>query len=268
MGITTWKERSRFGLSLTLGGGEVKMIDMAVLYGTMANQGLKVDLHPILKVESHDGKILQDFDCDPNFRFLPQVIAAEKVFCEPKAVLNPQITYQITDILSDDFARSPAFGLGSLLNIPGHQVAVKTGTTNEKRDNWTIGYTNQYLVATWVGNNNNTPMNAVASGITGATPIWNMVMSSILVTQDFPSRFIPPSDLVAIPICATNGLLPCSSCPNIKTEYFLPGTEPMTACIDPKKEEVKKPEVKTYQEPDNWAKDILIRHEPRKQRED
>jgi len=229
MGITTWKDRSRFGLSLTLGGGEVKMTDMAVVYGTLANQGLHVNLHPILQVKDYKGKLLQNFSCDNQFNLLPQAEAAEeRLYCNPKPVLNPLIAYQLTDILADNYARTPAFGPNSLLVIPGHQVAVKTGTTNDKRDNWTIGYTKDYVVVVWVGNNDNSPMSAVASGITGASPIWHHIIVELL--KDLPPQtFSPPPNLKAIPVCSYNGLLPCAGCPT-KIEYFLPGTEPTTHC--------------------------------------
>lgn len=230
MGITTWQDRSRYGLSLTLGGGEVRMTDMAVVYGSLANQGLRVNLHPILRVKDYNSKILQDFACDPQFTLLPQVEAAEEqLYCNPQSVLSPLIAYQLTDILSDNNARTPAFGPNSLLKISNHQVAVKTGTTNDKRDNWTIGYTKDYVIVVWVGNNDNSPMSAVTSGITGASPIWQQVMKSLLEEKGEPHLFSPPSGLKAVEICSLNGLLPCEGCPT-KTEYFLPGTEPKVHC--------------------------------------
>ncbi|MGI5827697.1 MAG: transglycosylase domain-containing protein [Patescibacteria group bacterium] len=231
MGITTWKDRSRFGLSLTLGGGEVKMTDMAVVYGVFANQGLKVNLHPILQVKGPDGRILDDFYCNPGFHFLPSAAASSKnVFCQPQAVLSPSIAYQISDMLSDNNARTPAFGPNSLLKIDNHQVAVKTGTTNDRRDNWTIGYTPEYVVVVWVGNNDNTPMSSVASGITGATPIWHSIITDLLTNTSEPVTFQPPSGLIPVQICEDNGLLACSTCRNIKTEYFIPGTQPKQSC--------------------------------------
>lgn len=219
MGITTWKDRSRFGLSLTLGGGEVKMTDMAVVYGALANLGQRVDLKPILQVSNYKGKILDGSTTGP--------------FDNRTArILDPKVAYLLNDILADNWARTPAFGANSLLNIPGHQVAVKTGTTQNLRDNWTIGYTPDYLVAVWVGNNDNTPMSWVASGVTGATPIWNKIMSALL--KDKPKTFFPkPTDLKEVTICSFNGLLPCQGCPT-RTEYFLPGTEPKVHC-DPGK---------------------------------
>jgi len=214
MGITTWNQPERYGLSLTLGGAEVKMTDMAVVYGTLANQGLKVNLKPILKVTDADGKTLTGFEPSP-----------------PDPVLNPNLAYLLTDILSDPIARSAAFGTRSYLNIPGHQTAVKTGTTNDKRDNWTVGYTGEVLTVVWVGNNDNSPMSQVASGITGASPIWHKIM--LLLLKDQPAqKFTPPTggeNLIAVPICTMTGQLACNGCP-AKTEYFIPGTEPKIAC--------------------------------------
>ena len=231
MGITTWTQPSRYGLSLTLGGAEVKIIDIAVVFGTLANQGLRVDLHPILEVKDANNKILLDFECeDINTIVLSEPIeaASQHLSCTPSPVISPNTAYILTDILSDPWARAPAFGTRSFLNIPGHQVAVKTGTTNDKRDNWTIGYTNDYLAAVWVGNNDNSPMSAVASGITGASPIWNQIMIKLLDNQS-ASEFTPPKDLKQIPICTITGQLSCEGCPT-KMEYFFPGTEPTSHC--------------------------------------
>lgn len=223
MGITTWADPSRFGLSLTLGGGEIKMIDLATAYGVLANQGLRVDLHPILNVTDARGKVLEELKCATP--------------CQPQPVLNPLIAYQLTDILSDNSARSPAFGSRSLLYLPQHQVAVKTGTTQNLRDNWTIGYTSTFLIAVWVGNNDNTPMSYVASGITGASPIWRRIMDKVLTDQS-TQTFPPPPDLLKIKICTLTGQLACAGCPS-KDEYFLPGSEPQTACTPEQIEQIK-----------------------------
>lgn len=218
MGITTWNDRTRFGLSLTLGAGEVKMTDMTVVFGTLANLGSRINLKPITKVTDYTGKVLEGLNEQPSQR-----------------VLDTKVAYLLTDILKDNSARTPAFGPSSYLIIPNHEVAVKTGTTNDKRDNWTIGYTNDYLVAVWVGNNDNTPMNAVASGITGASPIWHNIMISLLKDKE-PQAFQRPDNLLKIRVCVINGLLPCEGCPTVE-EYFVSGTEPKYACNS---EEIKK----------------------------
>ena len=173
LGITTWNQPERYGLSLTLGGAEVKMTDMAVIYGTLANLGEKVSLKPILTVSDAQDKLLKNFS-----RF-------------PEVVLDPKIAYLLTDILSNPVDRAQAFGTRSYLNVPGHQVAVKTGTSNDKRDNWTVGYTQDIAVGVWVGNNDSTPMSRVASGVTGASPIWNKIMVNLLGNSPSKNWDIP-----------------------------------------------------------------------------
>jgi membrane carboxypeptidase/penicillin-binding protein len=115
------------------------------------------------------------------------------------------------------------------LVIPDQQVAVKTGTTNDMRDNWTFGYTKDYLVATWVGNNDNTPMSRVASGITGASPIWQQIMLKLYEGQPTHS-FVPPSDVIKVSVCPLTQTLFCGECPNPRYDYYLAGTEPKNAC--------------------------------------
>lgn len=218
MGITTWQDRSRFGLSLTLGGGEVRMIDLAQLYGTFANDGYTVEMNPILEIKNARGEILYRNNC---------ALLGEG--CPKRKTLDPRVAYQITDVLKDNNARTPAFGPRSFLYIPNQEVAVKTGTTNNLRDNWTIGYTSDRLVATWVGNNDNTPMSYVASGVTGASPIWNSLIK-LTLSDENPHRFSPPEGLVKVQVCAATGTLPCRGCPATRDEYFVPGTEPKQAC--------------------------------------
>ena len=242
LGITTWNQPERYGLSLTLGRAEIKMTDMAVVFGTFANTGSKINLHPILKVTDSNGKTLQDFDCQKNQSIkLPEPVeaATKHVSCQPDQVLNPATAAILTDILADNNARTPAFGSRSFLNIPNHQVAVKTGTTNDKRDNWTIGYTTDYLTGVWVGNNDNSPMSQVASGITGASPIWHNIMVELLKDETSSHQFIPPSNLLKVDICPITGQLACGGCGG-KIEYFIPGTEPKLHCKPEYIEELKK----------------------------
>lgn len=166
MGITTWEDRSRFGLSLALGAGEVKMIDMAQAYSIFADMGEKVRVNPILEVKNYLGETVYQKKTEK-----------ERVFGEREAFL-------INEALSDNQARSPIFGSNSLLNIKDKKVAVKTGTTNSLKDNWCIGWTPEILVAAWVGNNDSSPMSWVASGISGATPIWNRAMRMMIDKRD------------------------------------------------------------------------------------
>ncbi len=219
MGITTWGDRNRFGLSLTLGGGEVLMTDMAVLYGVFANSGKRVSLDPILEVTNYQGEVLYRNECVLDGRN-----------CTNSQVLPAGVAYQITHILSDNHARTPAFGPQSTLYIPGQQVAVKTGTTNNLRDNWTIGYTSSRVVAVWVGNNDNSPMSYVASGITGASPIWNSIISNLLSDEN-PHSFAVPESVSITSVCS-NGSIDCGWCTNTREEAFLRGTEPPRGCID------------------------------------
>lgn len=178
LGITTFTSPERYGLSLTLGGGEVKMVDMMSVYGTFSQLGKKYDTQPIIKITDSTGNILED-NSQP----------------EGEKVLESGVAYMISSILSDNKARTPAFGPNSLLVIPGHTVAVKTGTTDSKRDNWTFGYTPQFVVGTWVGNNDNSPMDPqLTSGITGASPIWHQIMTKLLENQP-DIAFTKPSDI-------------------------------------------------------------------------
>ncbi|NCN82782.1 MAG: PBP1A family penicillin-binding protein [Candidatus Pacebacteria bacterium] len=218
LGITTWKARERFGLSLTLGGGEVLMTEMAQVYGVFASGGNLTPLNPILKITDHSGKVLYENTC-----------ALSGKNCPKNQVLDPRSAYQITSILSDNVARTPAFGSFSSLNISKQEVAVKTGTTNSLRDNWTIGYTSDRVVSVWVGNNDNTPMSYVASGITGASPIWNKIIRTQL-TDESPHVFPVPYGLIKVPVCKQTGTLTCLGCPTTYNEVFIAGTEPKNTC--------------------------------------
>ncbi|HUW22312.1 MAG TPA: PBP1A family penicillin-binding protein [Candidatus Bathyarchaeia archaeon] len=241
LGITTWNNEDRFGLSLTLGGGEVKMIDLAVVYGTLANSGQQINLNPILQVSDYRGKLYSGNECAQESSDSPDAPAAEAVkekICQPKQVLNPQTTYLINDILTDNQARTPAFGSHSLLVIPDKTIAVKTGTTNSLRDNWTIGYTPDILVAAWVGNNDNSPMSYIASGLTGASSIWNKIMTTLIADKE-DTPFSRPEGIIETKICPLTGTLPCLGCP-VKTEIFTAGTEPKNHCfLKPTEDEEK-----------------------------
>lgn len=179
MGITTWKDRSRYGLSLTLGGGETKLIEMAQVYSVFANLGVKKDIQDIIEIKNYENKTI--FSNNRNGKKSINQI-----------VLDPRVSYLIIDVLKDNISRSPAFGLNSMLVIPNHpEVAVKTGTSNELKDNLTIGFNQNYLVAVWVGNNNGSPMSRIASGITGAAPIWNRIMRALVENQESTEWTIP-----------------------------------------------------------------------------
>jgi len=213
MGITSWKDPSQYGLSLTLGGGEVMMSDMATSFGVFANNGIKVPLHSILKVEDSAGKILEEYNPDDGLR-------------NGDKVLSEETSFLISHILSDNNARSAAFGANSVLNVPGKTVSVKTGTTNNLRDNWTLGYTPTRLVVTWVGNNDNSPMSYVASGVTGASPIWQKIMKYAL--KDIKTEGLEkPEGIVGASVCSNSGTLPSPETPcETRYEYFIKDTIP------------------------------------------
>ncbi len=206
----TQENLNRFGLSIALGGGEVHMIELAQAFGVFANKGEKVEPFAISKVEDINGKVL-----------------FERKNIQSQRILSPEIAFLISNILSDNNARRDVFGERSLLVIPNKTVAVKTGTTDDKRDNWTVGYTSSVVVATWVGNNDNSPMHpSLASGITGAAPIWNKIIKEVL--QDATDEpFEKPTTVEEIEIDSLTGGLPIEGQPTRK-EFFIKGTEPKT----------------------------------------
>jgi 1A family penicillin-binding protein len=213
MGITTFTDPQKYGLSLTLGGAEVKMVDMATAFGVFANSGYRIDLHPILKVTDKNGKILEQYTppLSPIFG---------------KKVLPDGVAFIISDMLADNGARLVEFGDNSALKIPKQTVSVKTGTTNDYRDNWTIGYTPSFLVATWVGNDDNSQMSGLVSGITGAAPIWNDIMSHLLEGRS-PQPISRPPDIIQKAVCSDTGIPTAvigATCPT-RFEYILKGTE-------------------------------------------
>ena len=227
-GITTLTDPRSYGLSLTLGGGEVHMTDMATAFGVFANGGIRHDLVSILKVVDKNGKTLEEYK-DPN---LDKDIPSQLLMNGPR-VVSPETAFLISHILLDNNARQEEFGPASELFIPNRAVSVKTGTTNDLRDNWTIGYTPQVLVATWVGNNDNSSMNPyLVSGITGAAPIWHKLMVRALKGKSdiWPKQ---PDGIVGAQICVISGLAPPN--PDLmasdrgcqtRFEYFIKGTVP------------------------------------------
>lgn len=168
LGYTTLKERDRFGLSLVLGGGEVKLLEHAQAYSVFSQEGVKHEINPILKIEDKNGKIIEEFK-DKN-----------------KELFDPQFAKQLTDILSDDGARSYVFGAGGKLTLPGRPVAAKTGTTNDYHDAWAMGYTPSLVCGVWVGNTDNKEMKRGADGSIVAAPIWNYYMKEAL--KDSPAE--------------------------------------------------------------------------------
>lgn len=213
LGISSFDEQSgRFGLALTLGSGEVTLLELTAAYAAFANGGYRVHPQAILDVTSvaadSDGQIRAVMQTPPTSR-------------EP--VLNPQVAYLISDMLSDRYARMRAFGVTSMLDVD-RPAAAKTGTTTDWRDNWTIGYSPDRVVGVWVGNADGQPMEGV-SGITGAGPVWHDVMQD--VHRGISARpFARPDDIIELPVCATSGLLPTPDCPATRLERFIAGTQP------------------------------------------
>ncbi len=220
MGITTLDKN--YGLALTLGGGEVKLLDMTYAYSVIANGGVmagqpvpeqeqrpgyrKLDPVAVLKVVDADGNIIEEYK-------QPQT----------ERIVSEQAAYLITDVLSDNNARAPAFGLNSVLKL-ARPAAVKTGTTSSWRDNWTLGFTPDYTVGVWVGNADNTEMEHI-SGITGAAPIWHDVMEYVHRNLEV-KNFVEPPGISHVNVCLASGLLPTPECPQVVREIFIQGTEP------------------------------------------
>jgi len=209
LGITTLT-REDYGLSLTLGGGDVSLLELSGAYAVFANGGRKIPPVAITRIDDHLGEIVYQYDQPAG----DQVLRSEHAFL-------------ISSIISDNAARTPMFGANSLLNLP-FQVAAKTGTTNDFRDNWTIGYTPDVVVGTWVGNADYTPMQGT-SGLTGAAPIWNSFMQTAVqqLTGGNPTSFLPPTGIVEQVICKDSGTEPSQWCPSQRSEYFVAGQPPL-----------------------------------------
>lgn len=232
LGISSWHDPSAYGLSLTLGGGEVTMTDLATAFGVFANSGTKSPLHAILRVEDASGQVLDSYDASQATEAVQSARDALPSPDYPDKVLSPEVSFLISSILSDNGARVAAFGPSSVLNIPKKTVAVKTGTTNNLRDNWTVGYTPERLVAVWVGNNDNTPMSYVASGVTGASPIWQDLMKLALADLDDNPPYRPEHGTEIATVCQDSGTVPTPDRPcSGRSEYFVEGTVPTTSTI-------------------------------------
>jgi penicillin-binding protein 1C len=229
MGISSFIDSSRYGLSLTLGGGEVTMLDMATAFGTLANQGVKSPLHPILKIADYTGHLYYEYQPNSTNTSLQTFFDESNPVSNQlqvtqdtlTRVLNREPAYLIDDILADNNARTAAFGAHSQLEIKGQPVSVKTGTTNDLKDNWTIGFTPHYLVSVWVGNNDATPMNPyLVSGVTGAAPIWHDLMAHLLEGNEADPQ-PQPSGVVKISVCHLTGSFPADGVPcDARNELF------------------------------------------------
>lgn len=204
MGITTWTDPANYGLSLTLGGGEVRMIEMAEAFGVLANQGIKIPLTGILEISNYKGEVLEEYkpeETQSSLDYLTENDALSKQGVAER-VMDRAPAYLTSHILQDNNARQAAFGSNSELVIKNKIVSAKTGTTNDLKDNWTVGYTPEYLTIVWVGNNDSKSMSYLASGITGAAPIWHDIMQYILQDKEtvWPEK---PADVKVGSVCLT-----------------------------------------------------------------
>ncbi len=214
MGITSLT-RDDYGLSLTLGGGEVSLLDMTTAYSVLANGGKLVPPVAITRILDHSGNLVYDY----------QPPSGEQV-------IRPEHAFLITSILSDNDARTPSFGAHSVLNLP-FPSAAKTGTSNDFRDNWTLGYTPDIAVGVWVGNADYTPM-VNTSGMTGAAPIWSQFMQAAIqqLTGGNPTPFAMPGGIVEKVICSVSGTEPSEWCPEQRSEYFAADQPPLPSSQD------------------------------------
>jgi membrane carboxypeptidase/penicillin-binding protein PbpC len=212
----------RYGLALTLGGGDVRLLEMTAAYGIF-DDGRSLPPQAILRVEESSAAVVEIPRRSTGDTATAQEYAPSVTRGVP--VISPAAAYLITDILADDVARQGAFGRNSVLNLP-FAAAVKTGTTTDWRDNWAVGYSTQRLVGVWVGNADNSPMVDV-SGVDGAGPIWHDLM--LLAHRTPPGAFARPPQIVDVEVCAPSGMLPARDCPRTRSERFLRGTEPTQA---------------------------------------
>lgn len=207
LGISEVKQNQNYGLSLALGSVEVPLQTMTRAYAAFANQGQQYELQNVRQINDKFGK---------------KIFSVQHT---SKQAINKEGAYLISNILSDNATRARIFG--SSLNVPGHTVAVKTGTTNDNRDAWTIGYTPQYVVGVWVGNNDNTAMRSGGSDMAG--PIWRNTFTKLLANKA-NAQFAVPSGIVQRDVCAGSGGLADKKGPNTYGEYFMSGALPTNSC--------------------------------------
>ncbi|MCC6802544.1 MAG: transglycosylase domain-containing protein, partial [Anaerolineae bacterium] len=226
------RDPSQYGVSLTLGGGDITLLELTRVYATYANGGSLVPTTSILCVVDSDDNILYEYeDGCPRGSTTPQTVAREGY---GRQVVDPRIAFVISDILSDNAARTPAMGANSPLNTASLRTSVKTGTTDNFKDNWTVGFTRNVAVGVWVGNSNGDPMTGNTSGLTGAAPIWNTVINGIYNNNGMLARFAvdgslfadqlnPPSGMSLRSICSIDALRePATDCStNTVNEWFL-----------------------------------------------
>lgn len=228
LGISTLRDSSKYGLSLVLGAGEVPLVEMTNAYATFANNGQRQELLSILEIRNKYGEIV--YTASP----------------KTEQAVSPEVAFQISSMLSDVRARAPVFGNFLTISRP---TAVKTGTSEDYRDAWTLGYTPSLAIGIWIGNSDNTPMDHIA-GALGAAPVWRNLMERFL--DGTPrEQFVPPSSLRIASICPWNGLLATDGNSGYR-EYFLAGTQPTHMCVPKPLEEKAESEVADSQESNPW----------------
>jgi membrane carboxypeptidase/penicillin-binding protein PbpC len=225
LGLNTL-ETGGYGLALTLGGGEVTLLDMTYAYSVLANMGVmagqpvpesqqrpgfrQLDPVAILRVEDGNGQVLYEHGAP-----------------HTQPILSPALAYLINDVLSDNEARVAAFGRGNPLELPDRPAGAKTGTTDDFRDNWTLGYVPQLAIGVWVGNSDSSPMLGV-TGLSGAAPIWRALMQYATQTRGLPPQGWPaPPGIIRLEVCEPSGLLPTAYCQRTRDDVFLSGNEPI-----------------------------------------
>ncbi len=226
LGINSLTQASNYGLSLALGSGEASLLDLTYAYNVFNTGGYMIGmpvykdqgapgfrtLNPVavLRIEDADGRVLWQY-------------GEETATYQKRLVLEPALAYIMTDILADTSAREPAYGEGNPLEL-SRPAAAKTGTTNDNRDSWTIGYTPQIATGVWVGNNDNSSMTDI-TGITGAAPIWHAVMEYVHTRDSLPRQeWIQPSTVTERVVCQTSGLLPTRYCPQTRELFYVDPT--------------------------------------------
>lgn len=212
MGLETFtptqENLNKYGLSITLGGGDTTLLDLTSAFSIFARGGTRKNPESILEIRDVKGKIIY-----------------KKPDPREKRVFTPEVSFLISHILADNNARMEEFGPNSYLHVAGKTVAVKTGTTDDKRDNWAVGFTKSLTIGAWVGNNDNSPMNQkIASGVTGASPIWHDLMVEVLKKYE-DGIMEKPEKVKAITIDAYAGGLPKDGFPT-RSDYFIEGMEP------------------------------------------
>lgn len=233
MGIRTglWRGAEYYGYTLALGGGEVQPLEHTNVYATFANMGRYVPATPILKiVEGTTGKTLEELD-------------RKGALGKATQALEPGVAYQLTSIMTDNNARAPEYGINNQLILPelNRPAAAKTGTTNDNRDTWTMGYTTDLAVGVWVGNSNNSKMNGVL-GSEGPAPIWHKFMVEVHQRPElarnlvdpagapYPTDFARPPDVVEADVCTATGKKPVGASTAVRKEFFVSSRLPTQPC--------------------------------------